>query len=117
MAQPWAKQFYDSAVWQKQRAYILKRDRHLCTEPGCHNVATEVHHIVELTAENVRDNRIALDESNLRSLCHDCHTRITRAEHGGREEILERIAFDANGNPVSVSPFRSRVSEFRSRDS
>lgn len=103
MAQPWAKSFYDSAVWQKQRTYILKRDHHTCTEPGCHNVATEVHHIVELNEQNVRDNRIALDERNLRSLCHDCHARITRDEHKQDANILERIAFDSNGNPISVS--------------
>lgn len=103
MARPWSKAFYDSALWQKQRAYILKRDRHLCTEPGCHNVATEVHHIVELTQENVRDPNVSLAESNLRSLCHDCHVRITRQEHSKSQDVLEQITFDSRGNPVSLA--------------
>lgn len=101
MARPWAKQFYDSALWKKQRKYILERDHHTCTEPGCHRPATEVHHITELTEQNVSDVHISLAESNLRSLCHDCHTRITKEMHTKEADVLERIAFDAKGNPVS----------------
>lgn len=101
MARPWAKIFYDSAVWQKQRQIILKRDHYTCTEPGCHRPATEVHHIVELTERNVNDVRICLGESNLRSLCHDCHTRITKEMHHKDADVLESITFDANGNPIA----------------
>lgn len=104
MARDWAKRFYDSTVWQKQRKYILARDHYTCTEPGCHNVATEVHHIVELTEQNVNDYNIALNENNLRSLCHDCHVRITKEMKQKDSELIEHIVFDANGNPIAVHP-------------
>lgn len=103
MARDWAKQFYDSVAWKKQRRYILARDHYTCTEPGCHNVATEVHHIVELTKQNVNDVNISLSEKNLRSLCHDCHTRITKEMKQKDGELLEHIVFDSDGNPIAVS--------------
>ncbi len=104
MAKDYAKKFYQSAIWEKQREYILKRDHHLCTEPGCYNVATEVHHITEITPDNISDPDITLNENNLRSLCHDCHTRITREmkRNDKTMDILEHIAFDADGYPVPI---------------
>ena len=62
---------------------------------------TEVHHIIELDESNVHDNNIALNESNLRTLCHDCHTRITKQMKANTFDILPNIVFDANGYPVA----------------
>lgn len=107
MAKKWAKGFYNSALWEKQRAYILKRDRYTCTEPGCFRRATEVHHIREITIQNISDVNITLNERNLRSLCSECHKRITKAEHGSREGIrsIERaLSFDDEGNPIETPP-------------
>lgn len=103
MAQEWAKSFYNSAAWKKQRMYILKRDRYICTEPGCRRVASEVHHIRELTKENINDVNITLNELNLRSLCEECHKKITNNSNAKASEtnVLERITFDENGFPVS----------------
>lgn len=100
MAKAWAKAFYNSIVWQKQRLYILKRDNYICTEAGCHNVATEVHHIIELNESNINDINICLNENNLRSLCHDCHTRITNEMKSN--SILPLITFDENGFPIEL---------------
>ncbi len=104
MAKGFAKQFYNSKAWEKQREYILKRDHYLCTEPGCHNPATEVHHIIELTERNINDINICLSENNLRSLCHDCHTRITKAMKANDRSgnILAPIGFDHNGYPIEL---------------
>lgn len=66
MAQAWAKSFYDSAAWKKQREYVLRRDHYICTEPGCHNVATEVHHIVELTEKNVNDVNVSFEKNTVK---------------------------------------------------
>jgi len=104
MAKDFAKAFYNSKAWERERDYILKRDHYICTEPFCNNVATEVHHIIEINEANVNDPNITLNENNLRSLCHECHTKITRRmkANGGKENILEDIRFDENGFPVSV---------------
>lgn len=97
MARDIFKSFYDSAAWKKQRIYILKRDKFTCTEKGCHRLATEVHHIIELNEKNINDVNITLNEKNLRSLCHDCHTRITKEIKGGYENILPKISFNSDG--------------------
>lgn len=102
MARDTLKGFYNSGVWKKQRIYILKRDKYCCTEPGCHRTATEVHHIIELNESNVNDFNICLNENNLRSLCHDCHSRITKQMKSGKENILNNICFDENGYPVEI---------------
>ena len=104
MAKEFAKAFYHSKEWQRQREYILKRDHYLCTEPNCKNAATEVHHIVEINESNVNDINILLNEKNLRSVCHECHARITRQMkmNAGKENILEEIRFDENGYPVAM---------------
>ena len=103
MAEGAAKKFYRSKEWQKQRAYILRRDHYLCTEPNCYNAATEVHHIIELTPENIGDPRVALAESNLRALCHQCHQRITKQMKEGQRhgDILPAIRW-VGGYPVEM---------------
>lgn len=99
MAKDWAKQFYNSHAWKQQRQYILQRDHYTCTEPGCYQPATEVHHIIELTESNVNDINICLNENNLRSLCHNCHSRITKEIKNGNNNILVSISFDEYGYP------------------
>lgn len=102
MAQAFADAFYHSAIWKKQRKAILQRDHFTCTEPGCHKRAEEVHHIIELTKDNINDLNICLSETNLRSLCHDCHTRITKEMKSNTFGILPTITFDSNGFPVET---------------
>lgn len=102
MAQEWAKVFYNSATWKQQREYVLKRDHYTCTEPGCRARASEVHHIEELSKNSVNDMNISLNPKNLRSLCSDCHKRITREMKSGTYGILEDIYFDKDGYPVAA---------------
>lgn len=59
------------------------RDHYSCQICGAR--AEEVHHLVELNEKNIKDKNISLNLSNLQSLCHDCHTRITMKEHRGCE--------------------------------
>lgn len=102
MAKSSLKWFYDSTAWKKQRFYILQRDHFTCTMPGCQNVASEVHHKIELNEQNVNDLQISLNENNLQSLCHDCHTKITKEMKSGKQNILKDIIFDENGFPIEL---------------
>ena len=102
MARGTLKGFYDSAAWKKQRLYILQRDHYTCTYPECHNIATEVHHKIELNEQNINDLNITLNEDNLQSLCHDCHTRITKQMKSNNINVLKQIVFDDNGFPILI---------------
>lgn len=81
--QAWAESFYKSKAWQACRAYIMSRDAGLCVDcrkAGRITAAEEVHHIKELTPDNINDPEVTLNPSNLVSLCRECH----KARHGAR---------------------------------
>ena len=96
MARAGLKYFYNSKIWQQARAAALKRDHYSCQI--CGQRAEEVHHIVELDETNVKNPSIATGLSNLQSLCHECHTRLTTKEHRGTEpDSGMEYYFDENG--------------------
>ena len=95
MAREIAKKFYKSAAWQQARAQALIRDHGLCQTPGCFMPAQEVHHITELTPENISDPSIALSLDNLQSLCRECHHN----KHKHHENDA-RYYIDSNGNVI-----------------
>ena len=89
-----AKRFYKSSAWQKCRAMVWSRDHGLCVDcmkRGMVTPAEEVHHIIELTPENIDDPSVTLNMDNLVSLCRECHQ--ARHEHGYRP----RYVIDAMG--------------------
>lgn len=74
--------FYLTAKWKRKRQKILRRDRYKCKECqryGRIREAVEVHHIKHL--EDYPE--LAYDDSNLVSLCRDCHRKM-HPEKGGR---------------------------------
>lgn len=88
--------FRSSATWQKKRAYIKQRDRHLCKVciTGLYDTLNEltykdleVHHIVPLHEDFDR----RLDDDNLISLCQYHHDM---ADSGviSREFLSEQIS-------------------------
>lgn len=82
--QSWAEQFYKSQAWKRTAKNIMQRDALLCVDCLRHGKVTpaeEVHHIIELTPENITDLNISLSEDNLVSLCRECH----KARHGARQ--------------------------------
>ena len=91
MAKEWAKPFYKSGPWRRLRKEILHRDLFTCEECGAR--ATEVHHEIELTPDNIHDPNIALNPALLHSLCGDCHKAITK----GAADCEEGYFFDADG--------------------
>jgi 5-methylcytosine-specific restriction endonuclease McrA len=80
----YAEKFYKSKQWQIARETAIKRDRYLCVDCLRRDMVTpaeEVHHIIELTPENINDPSISLNLDNLVSLCRECH----KARHGNRD--------------------------------
>lgn len=100
MARDFSKSFYNSKEWKKQREYILRRDSYLCVL--CGQPAEEVHHKIYLTPENINNPMISLHESNLISLCGDCHKKIHAKDQINGKNVLPLITFDEEGNPILV---------------
>lgn len=89
--------------WDKLRATILDRDRHLCQCHQCKKLkrnfeATEVHHIISKAEGKKRGWTIAqIDHpSNLQSINKNCHKRETAAE---QNRTLIRKGVDDEGWP------------------
>lgn len=97
MAREFAKSFYASRAWKQCRQQVLRRDLFTCAD--CYGRAQEVHHKIELTPANINDVSIALNPDNLISLCHDCHTKITKGCTG---DVADGYEFDEKGNVVKA---------------
>ena len=76
--------FYVKKTWRKLRRLALIRDGYLCQDclaAGKITQATEVHHVVPITDAP----ELALELSNLRSLCWSCHE--ATKHRPGRPEV------------------------------
>ena len=76
----------------------MKRAHHLCEDcmkRGIYKPAKEVHHIEELTPDNIHRPEIALNFDNLVALCKECH----KARHNARENG-KRYFFGINGEII-----------------
>lgn len=105
MAREYAKKFYRSKEWQGIRRAVLMRDNYLCLR--CGEPATEVHHIEFVTADNV-GNKATHIESNLQSLCRNCHCRIhDRQRTAPKKKSESNYTFDENGYPIPTPPIKS----------
>lgn len=74
-------EFYHSRAWTIKRRAILRRDGYLCQECkryGKRREAVTVHHIKHLDEHP----ELALEDSNLVSLCNACHNKM-HPEKGG----------------------------------
>lgn len=92
MAKDFSRKFYNSKAWKFKRAEILHRDLYTCADCACR--ATEVHHIIELTPDNINDITITLGNNNLISLCHDCHKKYTlNSQHCDVEYTFNKDGF------------------------
>lgn len=98
MAQPWADRFYHSKAWLDCRKAVVAERLGICE--ACGGVGNEVHHVIELTEENVGDPVIALGAENLQLLCHSCHD-LTKWDRG--QAIREGLGFDHEGNIQRVA--------------
>lgn len=95
MAKSFSKRFYSSKLWLDCRAMVLRRDLFTCAY--CYSRASEVHHIKELTPENINNINIALNPDNLVSLCHDCHDKMTKGFTG---DTRDGFVFSDDGQVI-----------------
>lgn len=90
---PYAAAFYSSTAWKRCREAYRERVGGLCEQclrRGIYTPAEIIHHIVEITPENVNDPAVTLNFDNLRAVCRECHAK----EHGARPR---RYKVDALG--------------------
>jgi len=76
-ARPERDSWYWRAAWRTYvQPYKLRTDP-MCFDCGA--TATEVHHI-DSSWKETGDWRLFIDQNNLMSLCHGCHSKRTMAE-------------------------------------
>lgn len=86
------RKFYKSREWRKKRRQIMKRDNYECQKcksEGKYHKAKTVHHIKHLR----EFPELALVDSNLISLCYNCHNeehpeKLCKVEVNRREDII-----------------------------
>lgn len=79
MAKAFAEQFYKSIEWKHCRAEFVKSRRGLCENCLAKGIITPgviVHHVEELTPENIYRPEISLSWGNLKLLCRQCHADV-----------------------------------------
>lgn len=80
--------FYGSSEWRKLRQFVLERDHYECQWCKAEGRVTtdailEVDHIKELA----QHPELAMELSNLRTLCKDCHNkRHNRMNYRGEQK-------------------------------
>ena len=87
-----AKAFYKSKAWQRCRDGYAASAGGLCEDclaKAVYRPGEIVHHMIELTPDNINNPAVSLSWSNLRLLCRDCHAK----RHGARK----RYKVDAVG--------------------
>ena len=94
MAREFSKRFYNSKAWRDARKQVMLDRIYTCHD--CGGFATEVHHIVELTPENINDPCVALNPENLMAICWTCHNKRTL----GVGDVPDGYSFDENGQLV-----------------
>lgn len=84
---PFAQSFYKSRTWQDCREAYAKSQGYLCENclrKGLHSYGEIVHHITEITPENISDPSVTLNFDNLRLVCRKCHAE----EHAHKRRYL-----------------------------
>lgn len=94
------KSFYASEKWQKFRLAIIAERGLRCEH--CGDIVTKpreltIHHIIELTPENVSDVNISLNPDNVMVVHHECHNEIHK-RFGHKPEKAVYIVY---GPPMS----------------
>ena len=88
---PFAEKFYKSTNWQTCREAYARSVKYLCEDclgNGLIVPGEIVHHVTEITPENIDDPEITMNFNNLRMVCRDCHAKHHGAKQGQRYTIL-----------------------------
>lgn len=81
MSKDFSRQFYSSQAWNNCREAYKKSVGYLCEDclrKGIIKPCEIVHHIIELTPDNINNPDITMNFNNLRAVCRECHAE----EHG-----------------------------------
>jgi len=98
MAKEWAKKFYHSRKWLKVRLLCLIRDHYICQE--CGEAAYIVHHVIELSHQNINDTSISLNLDNLESVCKTCHDELHNMCQV--KSTIDGVRFDEDGDLIKI---------------
>lgn len=101
-----AEEFYlehHGGIWSDLRVKVLKRDKRKCVL--CGNEGNEVDHIVEL--DRGGNNKL----SNLRNLCHECHSKKT-ASYVRKKWHKQAVMITINPDDYLLEPSQSLITQF-----
>lgn len=89
------RRIYNTTTWRRFRAQQLRREPLcvMCLERGITKPGKDVDHILPL-----KEGGQPFDFANVRSLCHEDHSRVTRAAAAGKELITKGCTLD--GRPL-----------------
>jgi 5-methylcytosine-specific restriction protein A len=91
--------FYISKAWEAVRTTVLRRDRYICNhcQAKCLGKAKGMP---SPNVDHIKPRRthpeLELDPHNCRTLCHSCHSKVTKADQ------LDRPAIGADGYPLEA---------------
>jgi 5-methylcytosine-specific restriction endonuclease McrA len=104
MSKKFSKKFYASKQWKDCReSYIVSIDKlcEICLIDGKLKPGKELHHIIEITPNNINDVNITLNWSNLIYLCHKCHDKFHN-RYQKSDVISNELTFDSNGQLIKL---------------
>jgi len=81
-------------MWQRKRLHILNRDGWMCQKCCAEDKTLHVHHKVYIKGRMVWE----YDDSDLQTLCDDCHERT----HLDEQELKRLLAVSSHGTAVAV---------------
>ena len=102
MALEYAKPFYNSKKWKDLRLMVCQTRHWTCDE--CGEYGDQVHHIIEITPDNIDDPNVTLNENNLQLLCEECHNSKRREV----KDIEDGLKFDENGDLIKSPLFETK---------
>ncbi len=100
-------QFYKSRVWTNFRSIVISGRPPVCqhcNKPFKPDDTIVVHHIEELTLNNVNDYDIALNPKNVLVIHHTCHNDIHGKRYGYshyKQRLQNRTIYIVYGPPMS----------------
>ena len=112
MAELWALKLYKSKAWRGLRRALIAERGPTCEHCGkdCTMDPSELQgdHIIELTPQNVQDASIALNPSNVRLHCRECHNEHHKRWGQGTHRIYIVYGAPCSGKSTLVRQSMSR---------
>lgn len=101
MAKDFSKKFYSNNIWKQCRASYIAKVNGICERCKTNGHITPgmiVHHINEITPQNINDPSITLNHDNLEYVCMECHNKIHYAKFSSTRKGIQ---FDEEGNVIA----------------